>query len=764
MLTLRPALLVLAVLLSLGQPLRAQEGLGVLTGRVVDRLTREGIRDALIEVPGTTLRTRSVDAGRFTLPGIPPGLIALRVIAIGFTPQLLPEVAIGSGRPVPILIELEPQPLTLETLSTTVDRSERIAGGTGAATLGRDETRRAPGVQEDIIRAVALLPGVGLTSGGRNDLVVRGGSAAENLFLIDGIEVPNVNHFGSQGATGGPVSLLPIDLVRGAAFTSAPPSVAYGDRTASATSITLREGNEERWAGQGNLSATGVGLIAEGPIGNGSVVMGVRRSYLDLLFRALDFSFLPTYYDGTLKATQRIGSRDQLSFIALGARDDISFLTDSADQRLDNARILGSTQRSLLGGLTWQRTLRKGRLSVVLGHQRTTFDSRQVDTLGATVFSAQSRESETSLRAELVTAVRPGLEVTLGAVGRIAPSLRYDITLPGELRRDALSQPAPLAVDTTFSARRIAAYVETALSIGTGGRLTAGVRADRYGWLGGTAHFSPRLGGTWQLAPRTALTASIGRTIQPPPFIWLVGDPSNSALRPWTADQATLGTRVQLGSVSLQVEGYYKRYGNYPARSFRRQAVLTPSGFEDALDDIPFGLEPLTSVGRGRAWGIEVLAQRRLDQIPVYGLAALTLGRSRFTPLDGVERPGPFDVPVIVTALAGWRPTPRLEISGKVRGSTGARTTPFVTTGALAGTPDFKRYLEGDRLPTTFAVDLRVDRRWSFRGTQLTVYLDVQNVTNRENVSRSQWNLRERRVEPDESVGRLPSLGITFDF
>ena len=755
-------LALVAVLLALPATLAAQAG--VLTGRVIDRLTREGIVEAQLEVEGTTLRARSAAAGRFTLPGVTPGTVTVRVIAIGYAPLTLRDVAVGSGRPVPLLIELEARPLDLGTILTSAPPRDNLGQGSGAATLGRDETRRAPGVQEDIVRAVALLPGVGVTSPGRNDLVVRGGSAAENLFLLDGLEVPNINHFGSQGATGGPVSLLPIDLVRGAAFTSAPPSAAYGDRTSSATAITLREGNEERWAGQGNLSATGIGAIAEGPIGNGSVLFGVRRSYLDLLFRALDFSFLPTYYDATLKATQRFGQRDQLTLLALGSRDDISFLTDSADQRLDNARILGSAQRGAVVGLTWQRTLPNGALTVTLGHTRTSFDSRQVDTTGATIFSAVSREAEYSLRTDLLLAPRTDLELRFGAVGRIAPSLRYDVTLPGALRRDGNGVPQPLRVDSTFSARRVAAYAEATWRPRESWRLTGGLRADRYAWLGNAVHLSPRLSLARDVTAATTVTASVGRAVQPPPFIWQVGDPVNGALRPWRADQATLGARTRVGSTTLQVEGYLKRYRDYPIRLFRRQAVLTPSGFEDALDDIPFGLEPLRRSGRGRAWGLEVLAQRRLDNLPIYGLASLTLARARFTPLDGIERPGAFDVPVIVTALAGWRPTDRLEVSGKLRVSSGARTTPFVTTGELAGTPNFKAYLAGPRLPTFYALDLRVDRRWSFRATQLTLYLDIQNVTDRENPARYQWNLRERVVETDTSVGRLPSIGLTFDF
>lgn len=761
---LAAALFLLASLPALAPTAAAQDGMGILTGRVVDRLTREGVRDALLEIPGTGLSARSVDAGRFTLVGVRPGLVTLRVVAVGYSPMMLRDIAVGSGRPVPLLVELEPRPFDLGTLIATVAQRDNLGQGGGASTLGRDETRRAPGVREDIVQAVALFPGVGVASSGRNDLVVRGGSPAENLFLLDGLEVPNINHFGSQGSTGGPISLLPIDFVRGAAFTAAPPSAAYGDRTSSAVAISLREGEEERWAGQLNLSFSGVGAIAEGPIGNGSILFGVRRSYLDILFSALDFSFLPTYYDATLKATQCFGDHNQLSLLALGSRDDITFKNDSADQRLDNARILGNGQRGAVIGLTWQRTLPTGALTVTLGHTRTTFNSSQVDTTGTTIFAAKSTEAEHSLRADLLLAPRADLELRFGAVGRIAPGLRYDVTLPGALRRDGDGVPRPLRVDSSYAAGRIAAYSEAMWRPRDRWRMTAGLRADRYGWLGNAVHVSPRLSLARDLTAATSVTASLGRTVQPPPFIWQVGDPTNGVLRPWRADQATLGARTRSGSTTLQVEAYVKRYRDYPVRVFRRQSVLTPSGFEDALDDIPFGLEPLESRGRGRAWGIELLAQRRLDRLPVYGLASLTLARNRFTPLDGIERPGAFDVPVIVTALAGWRPTGRLEVSGKVRASSGTRTTPFMTTGPLAGTPDFSDYLAGPRLPTFYAIDLRVDRRWSFRTTQLTLYLDVQNVTGRENAQRNQWNLRERVVETDTSIGRLPSIGLTFDF
>jgi hypothetical protein len=170
-------------------------------------------------------------------------------------------------------------------------------------------------VQEDVVRAVALTR-VAITTGGRNDLAVRGGAPYENLFLVDGLEVPNINHFGSQGSTGGPLTVLNIDFIREASFSTGGFGVQYGDRTASLSSFSLREGNNERLAGEVNLSATGFGIIGEGPLGkNGTFLASVRRSYLDWCFARRTF----IQYWTADKVTQRIGT-GFLSLVAVVPR------------------------------------------------------------------------------------------------------------------------------------------------------------------------------------------------------------------------------------------------------------------------------------------------------------------------------------------------------------------------------------------------------------------------------------------------------------
>ena len=754
---------------SLARALPAQQPVGVIEARVVNAVTGAAVPAARVEVVGTTRAGETGEDGRAVIGNVPAGVWAVRVRAIGFTPLVQGDVAVGTGKPATVLVRLAPGTVGLAAVEVRATWFvPPIDASTSAQTLASEAVRRAPGVQEDVVRAVALLPGVGVTQPGRNDLVVRGGAPFENLVLVDGLEVPNINHFGTQGSTGGPLSLINIDLVQSASFASGGFGVAYGDRTASVTDIRLREGIRERFGGEFNLSATGASLILEGPLGgDGSVVASVRRSYLDLLFRAAGFSFVPAYVDVQLKATQRVGRRNTLSFLFVGADGTVDFTNDDADDRYDNSRVTAPEQRQYFSGFAWQRLLPKGAIDVSLGRTWTRYRTVQYDSANPpqSVFRAYSTEGENTLRAELALQPTATLQVTIGANVKLASRLDYDVSLPGDLRLDAAGVPRPLVVDTTFDAWRQGTWVQGKWTVRERLTLTGGMRGDWYGFLGDAYRVSPRAGARLALDDGWSLAASAGRYWQAPSFIWLVGDPSNAALRPFRADQVVLGVeRLLRDDLKVQLEGYVKRSDAYPAREFRPQAVLAPSGFDDVTNDIPFGLEPLANAGTGDAYGVELFAQKQLSAVPVYGLASVTWHRSAFRALDGARRPGAFDARWISTVLAGWRPDSRWELSGKYRLSTGLPTTPYITAGPDAGRLDFTRYNAGPRLPSVRALDLRADRRWSFRTWQLAAYVDFQNVTGRENVSGYRWNPRDQVVEAESSIGFLPSIGVNIEW
>jgi hypothetical protein len=759
----------ISFLLALLPAALAAQGTGTLSGSVVAAGTEQPIAGAQVIVEGAAQRTMADERGRFVIVGVAPGVWRVQVRAIGYRPVIIPDVVVGSGKPTTLTVRLLPAATDVAAVEVRAAYfTPAVEGSTSTQTLGAEAIRRAPGVQEDVVRAVALLPGVGVTQPGRNDLVVRGGAPFENLFLVDGIEVPNINHFGTQGSTGGPLSLINVDAVEQATFSSGGFAAKYGDRTASVTSIALREGNRTRFGGEFTLSATGGFAVAEGPLGDGgSFYVSARRSYLDLLFKAAGFGFVPAYSDLQVKAVQDLGRRDKLSFLFIGANGTVTFFNDDADQRYDNSRVAAPSQRQYFSGLTWRRLVPRGLFDLTLGRTWTEFRTIQNDSLNppSTIFRAFSTEGEQSLRADLTLQATPRVELNVGGVARYASDLRYDLLIPGALRTDASGTPQALAVDTAFTANRQALYTQVAWQATPALRATFGARVDRYGFLDGAARGAPRLGLRYALTERTALTASAGRYWQTPSFIWLVGDPSNASLKPFRADQAVLGVEHLLREdVKLQFELYAKGYAQYPRRLFRPQAVLSPSGFDDVTSDIPFGLEPLAAVAAGRSIGAELFVQKQLSDVPLFGLASVSVARTTFDDADGVRRPGSFDTRAIANAVLGWRPNARWELSGKFRVASGLPTTPFIAAGPDAGRLDFTQWNAGERLPLFHSLDVRVDRRWSLQRVQLVGYLDIQNVYGRQNVSGLQWDQRTQTVERNTSIGLLPSIGFSVEF
>lgn len=754
-----------------GGRVASAQSTGTIAGRILEALTEAPIPGVAVRVAGRQVDAVTDSLGRFVLRNVEPGIVTIEARRVGFLPVARGDLAVGPGKPVEVVLLMQRTVTTLSTIRVAPSLFPVVPPtqtAVSTSTFSAEEVRRTPGVQEDVVRAVSVLPGVGVTTGGRNDLVVRGGAPFENLFVVDNVEVPNVNHFGTQGSTGGPISILNIDFIDEASLSAGGFGARFGDRTSSVTSIRLREGARDRVASEVNLSVTGVGAIVEGPLGSrGTFLMGVRRSYFDLVFEAVGFAFVPAYSDLTAKAVFRPSRRDELSFLTIGADATISFNNDDADQRYDNARVLGTDQRQYFSGLTWKRLTSRGSITTTLGRTWTRFNSRQQDSLVPpnTLFALQSTEGENSIRSDATLQLTPTLELDAGVIGKVASTLDYEVDLPGALRRDAAGVGRPLRLDTSFTAARQGAYAQLAWQLRPRWRTSLGLRGDRYGFLDGAARLAPRASVTWQTGENSSLALSGGRYYQAPSFVWLVGDRDNRQLEPLQADQAVLSwQRSWRGDLRLQVEAFAKRYRAYPARTFRPQAVLQPSGFDDVQADIPLGLEPLRSVGTGRVTGGEVLLQKKLSEIPVYGLLSASYNRARFRGLDGVERPGAFDTPFIGNFLIGWRPSRSWELSTRLRSARGLPSTPFVTEGAMAGMLDFTRNNTGPRLPAFFTADLRVDRRWIFSRRQLIAYVDLQNVTGRENVSQFSWDQRTRSVLPNTSIGLLPSLGVNVEW
>lgn len=756
----------LLVLTLLPVALAAQEGgRGSIAGTVVDATTQVPIPGATVQVLDTERGDAADINGAFVIGGLPVGSYRLRVSSIGYRTALVTDVVVTAARPQTLRIELVEQADSGEVVTIRPDYFTRSsATPTSTQDLSYEEIRRLPGGFEDVVRAISTLPGVAQVGNGRNDLLVRGGAPSENLYLIDGVESPNINHFGTQGAGGGPLSFVNLDFVRETTFSTGGFGAKYGDRVSSVLEIDLREGRDDRHGGKATISASQFGLNLEGPIpatDEASYIFSARRSYLDLIFRAAGFSFVPEYWDFFGKVDLPIDGSNQISGLAIAAIDRVRFFEENADDRFDNARILDNSQDQLIAGLTWRHLFADGYIATTLG--RTLIDYRfgQSDTLGETIFTNNSTEDELNLRVD-----------GLLRFGRQRP---VDIRFGGNAKTVGFTtdlvlttREPDLALELEDRFQKGALYVSVARELIDDLDVTLGGRVDWFDAI--EKEFYPSLRGSLRagLTDRLTVGLSGGRYYQSPSYIWLVANDANRRLRSISTDVGVVSIEQILAEdFKVSLEGYLKSYDDYPAGTTRPWLVLanTGAGFGGAEEGFAsFGLEPLASEGSGRAYGVEFFAQKKLSDSRWYGIAALSLNRATFTALDGVERPGNFDQRVIFNLSGGWKITDLWEVGLKFRLATGRPTTPIDSSGdPTFGYQVTDRYNE-ERLGLSHQLDLRLDRRWPLGGADLITYIDVQNVYNRQNPSPPRYNERLGRAEVNESIGILPSIGVSLEW
>ena len=615
-----------------------------------------------------------------------------------------------------------------------------------------------------------MLPGVVQASAGRNDLIVRGGAPSENLYVVDNLEIPNINHFGTQGATGGPLSFINLDFVSDVTFATGGFGARYGDKLSSVMNIKLKQGRRDHLGGKATISATQFGLDTQGPLGEkGSFLVGARRSYLDLIFKAAGFGFVPEYWDFIAKADYRLDQSNELSFLTIGVLDNVRFFNDTEEQRFSNSRILGNSQNQYFSNITWKRVMKNGFMSMSLGRTFVDYSFLQSDSLLQPVFVSDSREGETSLRTDGVFLFDNDLELAFGASGKLARiNGEFDWT-PTE--DSFLESPAGGALSNSWdtTAVKAGAYLQLAKNVLPRLRMSVGGRLDYFNLIDNPVVISPRASMQYAFTDLTSVSLSGGVYHQAPSYIWLLSNAANTRLNHVRVNQAILGVEHLLrADLRVRVEGYVKDYQDYPASSERPWLVLanTGAGFGGAEDGFSsFGFDNLFSDGTGFTRGVELLVQKRLSDIPFYGIMSLSYNFTDYKGLDGIERPGLYDQRIIFNLSAGWKLSERWEFSAKFRYGTGTPYTPFSpgTGGLLA--QNFAADYNGGRLPDFHSLDVRVDRRWSFDAWNLIAYIDIQNIYNRKNVQAYRYDPRNNAVEEaGGTIGILPTIGVSAEF
>jgi hypothetical protein len=739
----------------------AQENNLNVYGKVIDKITKQPLTGANVLVVNTNYGASTNLEGKFEIKNMPPGEYQLRASIIGYRSITKADVMIMGGFVQEVIFELEEEAVELEDVVVQSDYFETsrldVVSTRG---FNNEEIRRSPGGFEDVIRALSVLPGVAQAEAGRNDLIVRGGAPSENLYLVDGYKVKNINHFGSQVAAGGPLSYINLDFVSGTKFSTGGFSVMNGDRLSSTLSIDLRGGRQDRLGGKATISATQFGLNVEGPISNSSqFIFSARRSYLDFIFKAADFSFVPEYWDILGKADFEIDKSNSISILFISAIDNINYFNNTTDQRYDNSRIIGSEQLQYLVGIKYRHLINNGFINLSFSRDFVDFDTQQRDSLLVPLFINKSKEIENTFNAELTYKLSNKSDLTLGGDAKLI-DFNANVLLPKYTTTYGDSLPTT-AVDTSSSFFKGAAYLNFNSVLFDKLIANLGVRGDYFDALADKFYFSPRLSLSYLLTDITRINFSTGIYYQSPAYLWLIGDEINTRLKNMRVNQLILGLDHYIEADALiKVEGFYKDYSDYPVSLIRTYLIManTGAGFGDDNYE-SFGLEPLVADGTGRTRGVEVSVQKKLSDTPYYGIASLTYSVADYTPFDNVESIGSYDQTWILSLSGGYKINTEWEINLQFRYSTGRSYTPFNPDGTQ-DVSDFNSL----RFPANHSLDIRVDKLWFLSGWSLITFIDIQNVYARKNITGVRWDSREQKPEFNESIGILPSVGISAIF
>ena len=742
---------------------RAQEEAGSVYGKVTDAVSNQPLIGVNIIIEGTNFGAATDLEGHYEISSIPVNTYRIKASIIGYSSRIKTDILIRSSKPAEVDFSLTEEAIRLQDITVKSDYfSKSPTEVISTRNFGYEEIRRAPGGFEDVIRALSVLPGVAQADPGRNDLIVRGGAPSENLYIVEGMEIPNINHFGTQGAAGGPLSYINLDYVKETTFSTGGFSAEYGDKLSSVLKINLRKGRDDRLGGKATISASQFGLNLEGPLGkNNNFIFSARRSYLDFIFKAAGFGFVPEYYDVITKADFKLDNSNSISYLFVGAFDNVKFFNETADQRFDNSRILGSDQTQYAAGIGYQHLIDNGFFDITLSRTFVDYNTLQRDSLLNPIFKNISREQENSLRGDLVYKVSSSTEITAGLMGKLI-KFSADVLLPGFITSFHDTLPVNSLKDEEIYYKG-SGYINLNHLFFERLKTNTGFRFDYFSPLEKTLYISPRISASYSLSELTSLNASGGIYYQSPSYIWLAADENKNNLKDIRADHLVVGIdHLIREDAVVKLEAFYKWYKDYPASLLRPYLILsnTGAGFAGSDDNFSsFGLEPLTDGGSGRSRGLELSAQKKLSDLPFYGIASLTYSETRFTPLDGVTRPGGYDQKWILNLSGGYKFNERWEASMRFRFASGSPYTPFESDGRQL----VSRYLSIYYDPL-HSLDIRVDRRWYFSSLTLITYVDIQNIYNNKRSNSIRWNTRAQTAEKGEAIGILPTIGLSLEF
>jgi len=738
---------VLILFLIIFMPLLAFSQKGTIKGRVFDAKTNEPIEFANILIQGTTIGSTSDLDGNYIFTGVTPGFVKLIVSFVGFETTISPEIQVQGNQTVFVDIPVQESSIQIQevVVRSNINNLKRIESPISVLSVGVQEIEKSAGANRDVSKVVQALPGVGATDPNRNDLIVRGGGPSENVFYLDGVEIPVINHFATQGSSGGAVGVINPDFVREINFYTGAFPANRTNALSSVMEIRQKDGSKDRVHTKLSVGASDAALTVDGPIGEKSTfIVSARQSYLQFLFKAIGLPFLPTYNDFQVKYKYSIDKKNEITFIGIGAIDDLVLNTDLQTTGTESQKYLltylpvykqwnytvGAVYKHFGEGFIDNWVLSRNML------RNKNFKYQDNDETQAKTSDYLSDEAENKLRFERDY---PYMDVKL----KVGGGVRYSHYTNDTYRNIFFNGVAnELRYNTELNLFGYQAFAQASdeylddklkLSLGisvVGNNFNENMKNP-------LNQFSPRLSASYSLSEKWDLNANIGRYAAQPAYTTMGYKNSegefvnkNENLKYIISNQAIFGVEYRPEEkIRLTVEGFYKQYVQYPLSVLDGLSIASKGADYGQIGD-----EEIISTGKGRAFGVEFLFKimewNNLNLTSTY-----TYFRSEFTDKNEIYRPSSWDTRHLFNFIASYKLPKNWNIATRWRYVGGAPYTPIDMDKSslkaawdITNQPylDFSRY-NSNRLSNSHQLDIRIDKEFYFKKWVLNVYTDIQN-------------------------------------
>ena len=769
--------------------LQAQNNVAVL-GRILDENERP-IAGAKISITELSINVISDENGNFKFDNIEPKTYNFIATASGFEENTAFNIIIKSKGNSDLIFNLKAISIALDEIKIVSNPFKRkIESPLSIQSLSPVEIATYPGGNNDIAKVVQTLPGVSGSVGGfRNDIIIRGGAPNENVYYLDAIEVPIINHFSTQGSAGGPVGLLNVSFIDGVTLSSSAFEAKYNNPLSGVLQFKQRNGNNKKFQGNLRVGASETALTFEGPMfkkgkenSNTSYLLSVRRSYLQLLFSLIGLPIRPDFWDYQYKINSKIDDFNEINFIGVGSIDDFSVAKpknfDIQQQiTLDQVPII--KQWSTTSGLSWRKRF-KDESGFMINSISTNILNNNFkrytdnENLQGLFFINNSRETEVKFRNEITKnfgnwKVVAGFNVENAIYRNDTQNLNQNINFSTQIN----------FFKSGFFAQTSTTIINDRLDVSFGFRSDANTFTIQKNQLLKT--FSPRLALSYALTQEKdwRLNATVGKYFKIAPYTILGFQDNQGNFANKDADYTNnihyvLGlSKILNPTTQITVEGFFKDYRNYAVSVLDGVSLANKGGGFEVL-----GNEDVITNGNGRTYGLEFLFQQKLTK-NFFGILAYTLFKSEFTGLDNVYRPSLWDSRNLVSATAGYKFRRNWEAGLRYRY---AGKTPFAKVDqaqTLANYPEVVLNFDTlgqERLDAFSQLDLRIDKKWNFKKFAFNLFFDVQNALaqtipqptefglNRDETSGAITNPRSLIAVNTAQGQVLPSIGIIIDF